>query len=252
MDVWLVPLIGDPPAGLGGDWNSILSSDEQARAARFRFDADRTRWIRARTALRVILSGCTGSPPHEICFELGRHGKPALAGGGPLEFNLSHSGDWAMVAVAQGVPVGIDIERIREDLDMRALLRRLGDPAGAVEAQDPPAASDSAGTIHNAARSDPKRVYTAAFVHEQSRQSSPLHACSTNEAGSPQARLFAAWTRREAMSKALGGALMEPPTGDFRVCDLEAPTGYVGALALIGQNPRVGRHNGLVPSIGTQ
>ncbi len=201
-----MPLAGEPATGFDGERKSILLPDEQARAARFRFDADRARWVRARTALRLILSGQTGLRPEEIQFELGPYGKPALAGGVQLEFNLSHAGDWAMVAVTHGVPVGIDIERIRENLDMGALLRRLGVPVGSAD----------------------------------------------GDLLSTPAGLFTAWTRREAMSKALGGALMNPPAGDFRLCDLVAPAGYTAALALIGRDPRVRRQDVLVLSIGTK
>lgn len=42
-------------------------------------------------------------------LEAGSHGKPALAAGG-LEFNLSHSGSAAVVALARGVEVGVDLE----------------------------------------------------------------------------------------------------------------------------------------------
>lgn len=165
----------------------ILSPDEELRAARFRFEADRTRWIRAHSALRSILADRTGIPAGEIRFNLGAHGKPAVTEGNGVEFSLSHSGNWAMVAVTQGVPVGVDIERIRENVDMVPLLKRLGE---------------------------------------------------TNLSGSP-AELYGTWTRREAMTKAAGGALMDAPVGDFRICDLEAPTGYSAALALVGYDPRV-------------
>jgi len=177
--VWLV--------SLEDEGEIILSPDEELRAARFRFEADRTRWIRAHSALRSILADRTGIPAGEIRFNLGAHGKPAVTEGNGVEFSLSHSGNWAMVAVTQGVPVGVDIERIRENVDMVPLLKRLGE---------------------------------------------------TNLSGSP-AELYGTWTRREAMTKAAGGALMDAPVGDFRICDLEAPTGYSAALALVGYDPRV-------------
>lgn len=190
VDVWLVPL---EEAG-----EIILSPDEELRAARFRFEADRTHWIRAHSALRAILADRTGIPAGEIRFTLGPHGKPALTDSNGVEFSLSHSGNWAMIAVTQGVPVGVDIERIRENVDMAPLLKRLGE---------------------------------------------------TNLSGSP-AGLYGTWTRREAMTKAVGGALMDRPEGDFRVCDLDAPAGYSAALALIGRDPRV-RRRGAVPAVST-
>jgi phosphopantetheinyl transferase len=57
----------------------------------------------------------------------GAHGKPALAGYQELQFNLSHAGDWAFIVITNGVPAGVDIERIRPQLDIKPLLVRLGE-----------------------------------------------------------------------------------------------------------------------------
>jgi 4'-phosphopantetheinyl transferase len=119
IDLWTIPLTRECP--------THLSEDEVARANRFRFDEDRIRWIRARSSLRVILSKYEGGDPAGLVFRYGKHGKPALLLVTDVEFNLSHSGDWAMVAVARSVPVGVDIERMRANVEIAALLRRLGE-----------------------------------------------------------------------------------------------------------------------------
>ena len=66
-----------------------------------------------------------------------------------------------------------------------------------------------------------------------------------------QSRLFHVWNRREAMTKAVGGALFDKPTGDFGVCDLEAPEGYSAALALREYTPRIRYRGTLVLPSGT-
>lgn len=119
VDLWTVSLTTPAP--------SQLPDDEKQRAARFKFEEDRVRWIRARSSLRLILSRYVGDDPFRIAFEYGPHGKPALPPINDVQFNLSHSGDWAMIAVTHGVPVGVDIERIRPGLDMAPLLERLGE-----------------------------------------------------------------------------------------------------------------------------
>jgi 4'-phosphopantetheinyl transferase len=187
VDVWLVPLESESETAFS---QRVLSEDEEARAARFHFDHDRVRWIRAHSALRLILAEFLGAAPLELRFVMGPQGKPALVEGGGVEFNLSHSGDWAAIAVARNVPVGVDIERMRENVDMAALLRRLGETA------------------------------------------------------IPDTRdeLYRAWTRREATSKAAGGALFDRWEHDFGVRALAAPEGYCASVALIGYEPYVRQH----------
>jgi 4'-phosphopantetheinyl transferase len=119
VDVWTVSLTGARPA--------LLSPDEQARAARFKFEKDRFRWIQARTSLRQILSTYAQTGPLQLTFTYGQHGKPSLAGFPQIQFNLSHAGEFALLAVTRDVPVGIDIERMRPNLDMAPLLKRLGE-----------------------------------------------------------------------------------------------------------------------------
>jgi 4'-phosphopantetheinyl transferase len=104
-----------------------LSPDEQTRMARFRFERDRLHWGNARSALRAILAGYLDCSPLEIGFSYGEHGKPAIAPNRGWEFNISHSRGWAMVAVAQKVPVGIDLETIRETVEIAKLLDRIGE-----------------------------------------------------------------------------------------------------------------------------
>ncbi len=104
MHVWTVEL-AQPPARVP-ELEALLSGDERERAARL---ADGTRWVVARAALRTVLARELAVAPGELRFALGPHGKPELPGA-ELRFNLSHSGDRAVIAVA-GVEVGIDVER---------------------------------------------------------------------------------------------------------------------------------------------
>ena len=118
VDLWTIPLTDPRPL--------ILNSEEAARAARFRFEEDRIRWSRSRAALRSILATYIAGIPEALEFTYSANGKPSLAGTG-IEFNLSHAGDFAMVAVTMAAPVGVDIERIREKIEIADLLRRLGE-----------------------------------------------------------------------------------------------------------------------------
>ncbi len=99
----------------------LLSHDEQARAARYRFARDRDLFVAARGLLRELLARYTNVPATQLRFAYGAWGKPSLEEHPGLCFNLSHSGDRALVAVAHQREVGVDIERMRTDIDMAAL-----------------------------------------------------------------------------------------------------------------------------------
>ncbi len=104
-----------------------ISPDERARAERFRRPADRRAFVAARGVLRRILARYVGVSPCALSFAYGPFGKPELsrAGGSrPLAFNLSHSGDRAIYAIAASMDVGVDIEQVRPFADFERLARR--------------------------------------------------------------------------------------------------------------------------------
>jgi 4'-phosphopantetheinyl transferase len=98
----------------------ILSADECEKAARFHFDADRIRFVLGRGMLRHVLAQWLQKRPEDLRFDYGAFGKPDLPpddpGGKALQFNLSHSGDVILLAVAVGRAIGVDVEHMRTDL----------------------------------------------------------------------------------------------------------------------------------------
>jgi 4'-phosphopantetheinyl transferase len=132
VHVWRVRL--DPPGEMNDAWE-LLSDEERGRARRFVQEHHRRRFVAAHAALRRILAGYTARHARELRFTLGPNGKPALAesvpGGSPprLEFNLSHSADLALVAVAWERPVGVDLEQWERDMDHLELAERFFSPA---------------------------------------------------------------------------------------------------------------------------
>lgn len=96
---------------------SLLSADERSRAERFRFARDRRRYVVVRGTLRRLLAARLGCPADAVSFAYGPFGKPVLRGAEPLSFNLSHCDELAVLAVTDGAPVGVDLERIRPVAD---------------------------------------------------------------------------------------------------------------------------------------
>jgi 4'-phosphopantetheinyl transferase len=106
----------------------VLSPDEISRAERFHFEKDRLHFIRCRTALRFLLGDYLKFPPNEVRFEYLRGGKPHLVpeqNPEVLQFNVSHSAGMALIAVCGEHRMGVDVERIREDVDTAALAQRF-------------------------------------------------------------------------------------------------------------------------------
>lgn len=121
LEVWMLSV--DLAAPLAADDLALLSEEEQARASRYRRHADRQRAVSGRAALRRLLGARLRREPSTLRFTASRYGKPALQEGGAA-FNLAHSGDCVLIALADGdtlEAVGVDVERHDDSLDFTAL-----------------------------------------------------------------------------------------------------------------------------------
>ena len=126
VQVWAVPL--DEARVAGQDPESVLSDDERRRAARYSLDAPRRRFVVSRAALRTILGRLLNVAPREVPLTYAGNGKPQLQAG-ELRFNLAHSGELALVAVATGCAVGVDVERRRPVRQLDEIAERFFAPA---------------------------------------------------------------------------------------------------------------------------
>lgn len=113
-------------------FRSILSPDELAKADRFYFAKDRGRSIVARAVLRLILSRYLDAEPARLRFCYNAFGKPALTterNADGLQFNVSHSDELAIIGVARGREIGVDVEHIREGLARDEIAKRFFSPS---------------------------------------------------------------------------------------------------------------------------
>jgi 4'-phosphopantetheinyl transferase len=173
-----------------------LSDEERRRAAQFRRQVDRDRWVAGHVFLRRVLGRELGLPAGDIAFVARPHGKPALdrtAGRGSVHFNFTHSADIAIVAVTRAGEVGVDVERRRNGIDAERLARTgIGDAAAAQLSELPPAARADA--------------------------------------------FYRLWVRHEATVKCLGTGLgtgPDQPHEEPWLADVDIAPGYVAAVAVL-------------------
>lgn len=110
-------------AALCACWD-LLSPEEKRLALRRRFAQDFREFVVCRALLRKILAQYVDDSAQDLCFDFNSSRKPILRGMPGLHFNLSHSQNHALVAIAHR-PVGIDLEFIQTDCMQRAVVEQF-------------------------------------------------------------------------------------------------------------------------------
>ena len=113
--IWRVQL--DKHQEINRLW-SILSEDEKAKANKFKYPEDQKRYFVARSALRILLSRYTRVKPESITFSYNEFGKPELINC-TLQFNLSHSRNYAILAFTLHNEIGVDIEYVNTSVEFK-------------------------------------------------------------------------------------------------------------------------------------
>ena len=124
---WWCELRASPPdvdASFG--W---LSEAERARAARFGQPGLRDRYVVGRASLRRVLGETLGLPPAAVPIVRGPRGRPRLDSESTLDFNVSHTGDVALIAVAEDARVGVDVERLDRIVNVAGIARKFLAPS---------------------------------------------------------------------------------------------------------------------------
>jgi 4'-phosphopantetheinyl transferase len=89
-----------------------LSADDMDRAGVIDDIRERRHRLAAYTALRVLLERVAGTSVRGERFVRTAGGKPRLPSGSP-EFSLSHIDGLALIGISSGLPIGVDLERLR-------------------------------------------------------------------------------------------------------------------------------------------
>lgn len=127
IDLWCTYIsdIGDD--SLLSGYDALLTAEERAKQARFRFGRDQRRYLVTRALVRTVLSRYGAVRPEEWVFAAGPRGRPQISAPGPaavLEFNISHSADLVLLGVTAARALGIDTESIAaRDADIDGLDR---------------------------------------------------------------------------------------------------------------------------------
>lgn len=113
LDAWLVDLHGADLGRHDGVFERDLSGEELLRASRFRYHSSASTFLRSRSIVRRLLARVLGERPATIGIQRGPHGKPVLSEHPDLHVSWSRTGRTLLVGIGHGVPVGVDVERVR-------------------------------------------------------------------------------------------------------------------------------------------
>lgn len=136
VDLWRIDL--DRDDAVAATARGLLSPEELERFERFKPVEVKRRFALARGGMRSILGRYLECAPDGLEFRYGEQGKPDLVhcqNPGGLRFNLSHSHELAVLAVSVRREVGVDVERLRDNVEFSRLAARHFSPeeAGTLE-----------------------------------------------------------------------------------------------------------------------
>ncbi len=126
VDVWLCQLerAADEVARLGG----CLAPEELARAQRFGRPALRDRYIVGRATLRALLGLHLGIDAAHVRIARGARGRPFMPDAAGVDFNVSHTGGVALIGIAHGLRIGVDIELADRRVNVEGVARKFMTP----------------------------------------------------------------------------------------------------------------------------
>ncbi|MFT6909791.1 MAG: 4'-phosphopantetheinyl transferase [Oleiphilaceae bacterium] len=105
-----------------------LNHSEQSRLERFYFERDSKLYQLSHCMLRWVLSHYTGQLPEHLEFAVNQYGKPSLKGDTDISFNLSHSNETTVLAIGKNYELGVDLEEINYQKEIRNILDHFFHP----------------------------------------------------------------------------------------------------------------------------
>lgn len=125
IHVWLA----QPDAMDLSSANRLLAAGELKRRDRMRHERTRRAFVAGRVLVRSLLTRYGDRPATDWRFELNQHGRPDLVAEQrhplDLRFNLSHTNDLLVCAIARGRDVGVDVENVNRRNRTTAIANRF-------------------------------------------------------------------------------------------------------------------------------
>ena len=129
VHLWLISLLGDDK--LIQEFTGIISQEERDRAERFNSQSAKIGFILGRGHIHQILSSYLDVNPANIQFEYSLNGKPEISNeyiNSDLQFNYSQSRNLGLIGITKNRCIGVDIEKISEDMDFQPVAHRFFTP----------------------------------------------------------------------------------------------------------------------------
>ncbi|MFL6117148.1 MAG: 4'-phosphopantetheinyl transferase family protein [Catenulispora sp.] len=207
--VWVIRTEADPTAA--ERYRGLLDQSEVLHAADFLRERDRLRYVIAHAARRLILGRELDMPPQELTFTAGANGKPELNGSGPRT-SLAHDGTLALLAVAPGRAVGVDVRQLAEGLNPVDMSQTYFLP------------------------------FEARYVaggHDLLEQTDRYARLWTRKEAAAKVAGSVGWanTRAAVLQRDLVACVEPAAPHRHRVAPVEVPAGYRAAVALFGEAP---------------
>ena len=115
--------IADSAADYVQNW-SILSRHEQIQAQAFSHSERQQHYVATHARLRIILAEALNENLQQLEIRRTEYGKPYLVDFPDMAFNLSHSGNKLVIAIAKNHELGIDIETCKPRKNLSALVEK--------------------------------------------------------------------------------------------------------------------------------
>jgi 4'-phosphopantetheinyl transferase len=114
IDLWLLPTATEIAAPVIAEYRAMLSEAERLQEQRFHFERDRRRYLLTRALVRCMLSRYSSVAPRDWTFTRNAYGRPRIANDAApaIEFNVSHTGDLIVLAIAGDCRLGVDCESL--------------------------------------------------------------------------------------------------------------------------------------------